>query len=129
MDRFKDWAIRLSGALDDFIWLHSGGNGRDLNIVYRNSLNLVCGFRKELGAAEPLGLKVPESKPENQVESFCKEAGISDFDARTLARHIACFVENLDLESFSPEDCRQEIADKIRVAVNQSLVTGFNVWD
>lgn len=46
---YRYWAEKFSAITEEFIWIHSGSsNGNDLNLVYREALNAMSDFRRDV---------------------------------------------------------------------------------
>lgn len=99
----QHWAERLAKALDDFIWLHSGGDGRDLNVIYRDALNLMSQYRQECGS--PIELVQPRVPLKTLIELAAKQAVLEDRDQYQAILEIVA-ERSRDVERFIRGDTR-----------------------
>lgn len=106
---YRYWAEKFSAITEEFIWIHSGSsNGNDLNHVYREAINAMSDFRKDIRDVRDVPLK----ESIGLAYELAINNGLDPWEI--VLRTIALRAE--DWERHCSED--KEVTDDIRAWLN-----------
>lgn len=116
---YKYWAEKFASLTEEFIWIHSGSsNGNDLNLVYREALNAMSDFRKDVRDARDASF-LPLKESVKRAYELAIENGLDP--GSVILRTIA---ERADEWSLHCSEDR-EVTDDIRAWLNHEAAIDY----